>query len=306
LIALLPVGIAHGALDHLVGLELRSKAAIGLVSIEGPCFYAAYIAAAAAVLGLWFLAPVAASVGFLAIAAFHFGQGDVYWSRRFGLAARIDSVGYRLSLMAARSALPIVMPLAAWPDVFSDVAGAVANRLFGRSNWTVPIRMIECGWIALFIVVCMQMLWSARFLLSSHAAIRRAAAADFAETALLVATFAFIPPVLALGVYFHAWHSLRHIARLLLITKSTRRFIASGRWAAAVWEFQWTALPMTCGALAMALGLAFVLGRSLISVVDLGALALVALSALTLPHVLVVSGMDARQDVWSTGSGRNS
>jgi hypothetical protein len=56
---------------------------------------------------------------------------------------------------------------------------------------------------------------------------------------------------------------------------------------------------MTCGALALMLGLGAVIGRGLASSSDIGLIALVGLSALTLPHVLVVVWMDARQGVWS-------
>ena len=45
-------------------------------------------------------------------------------------------------------------------------------------------------------------------------------------------------------------------------------------------------------------------GRSLGSPGDLGRLVLVALSALTLPHVLIVALMDTRQGVWAARSGR--
>ena len=76
--------------------------------------------------------------------------------------------------------------------------------------------------------------------------------------------------------------------------------VASAGFLAAFWEFQKGALPMTCESLAVASSLGFVVGRTRMSVVDLGALARVALSALTLPHVLVV----ARQGVWSTRPGR--
>ena len=304
LLGLLLLGISHGAFDHRVGAELRTRDGDRPAAAAGPGFYAAYLTAALVVLALWFASPIAASAGFLAVAAAHFGQGDVYWSRRFGLAARSGSVGYRVSLLLARSALPIGLPLLAWPGEFSGAADALANRLFGRASWSVPPRAIAAGLVGLTAVVGLQVAWAAWLAWGADGPTRRAAAADIAETLLLIATFAAVPPVLALGVYFNAWHSLRHIARLLLIAAPTRGLVASGRLLAAFWEFQKRTLPMTCGALALASGLGFVVGHSRMSVVDLGALALVALSALTLPHVLVVARMDARQGVWSTGPGR--
>ncbi len=304
LLGLLVLGISHGAFDHRVGVELRTQYGDCPDASVGAGFYAAYLTAALTVLMVWFASPIAASACFLAVAATHFGQGDLYWSRRFGLSAWSGSVGYRASLLLARSALPIALPLWAWPSEFSDAADALANRLFGRASWSVPPQTIAAGLIALMAVVGLQVAWSAWLAWGMDGPTRRAAAVDIAETLLLVAMFAVVPPVLALGVYFNAWHSLRHIARLLLIAAPTRELVASGRLLAAFWEFQKRSLPMTCGALALASGLGFFVGRSRMSVADLGALVLVALSALTLPHVLVVTWMDARQGVWSTGPRR--
>lgn len=296
------LGIPHGAFDHRVGAEMGATDG----GRPGMGFYAAYLTAAAAVLALWFASPVAASVGFLAVAAAHFGQGDLFWSRRFGLAARSGSLGYRASLLTARSALPIALPLLASPGELSGAAGVLTGRLFGRASWSIPPPAIGAGLVGLAVVVGLQVGWAAWLARGGDGPTRRAAAADIAETSLLVALFAVVPPVLALGVYFNAWHSLRHIARLLMIAGSTRGLVASGRLLAAFGEFHKGALPMTCGALAIVAGLGLVVGRSLVSVLDLGLVALVALSALTLPHVLVVARMDARQGVWSPRPDRGS
>ena len=299
LFGLFLLGIPHGAFDHRVGAELGTGDGERPGRAAGPGFYAVYLTAAAAVLAAWFVSPIAASLGFLAIAAAHFGQGDVYWSRRFGLAGRSDSVGYRASLLLARSSLPVALPLLASPVDLAGAANALSSRLFGRTGWSIPPGAIGVGLVALAAVVGLQVAWAARLGRRGDGPTRRAALGDVAETLLLVATFAVVPPVLALGVYFNAWHSLRHVARLLMIARPTRELVASGRLLAAFGEFQKGALPMTCGALAIVAGLALVVGRSLASVVDLGLVALVALSALTLPHVLVVAWMDARQGVWS-------
>jgi len=304
LLGLFVLGIPHGASDHRVGAELGLQAGAGPASAAGPGFYALYLTAAAAVLALWFASPIAASAGFLAVAAAHFGQGDVYWSGRFGLAARSGSVGYRASLLLARSSLPIALPLLASPGEFAGAADLLASRLFGRASWSIPPRAIGAGLVVLAAIVGLQVAWAAWLAWGADAATIRAAAGDIAETSLLAATFAIVPPVLALGVYFNAWHSLRHVARLLMLAGATRELVASGRLLAGFGAFQKGALPMTCGALAMVAGLGLVVGRSLVSVVDLGLLALVALSALTLPHVLVVTWMDARQGVWSAGPDR--
>ncbi len=297
LIGLFLVGVPHGAFDHRIGAELGTRT--GDRTAAGLGFYAAYLTAAAAVLALWFVSPALASAGFLAVAAIHFGQGDVYWSRRTGLAARAGSVGYRGSLLLARSCLPIALPLLAHPGELSGAADALASRLFGRTSWSIPPRAIGTGLAVLAAVVGLQVAWAAWLAWKGDRLTKRAAAEDIGDTLLLTVTFAVVPPVLALGVYFNAWHSLRHVARLLMIAAPTRELVASGRLLAAFGAFQKGAIPMTCGALAMASVLGLVLGRSLASVVDLGLVVLVALSAVTLPHVLVVAWMDARQGIWS-------
>ena len=238
LFGLAVVGIPHGVLlDHRIGAELEA----GRLRKSGIRtrwrFYAAYLTAALAVVALWFVSPVAASVGFLGVAALHFGQGDVYWSGRFGLAARAGSVGYRASLLLARSSLPIAAPLLAFPGVLSGAVSTIAARLFGREGWSIPPSVMGWGLIGLGGVVVLQVGWALCLGWSGDGATRRAAAVDIAETGLLAGLFGIVPPILALGVYFNAWHSLRHIARLLLISGSTRPLVDAGRLAAAFGAF---------------------------------------------------------------------
>ena len=304
LIGLFVLGIPHGAFDHKVGEALGRVEGDRSARVAGVGFYAAYLAAAVGVIGLWMVSPLAASAGFLAVAAAHFGQGDVYWSREFGLAERSGSVGYRASLLLARSTLPIALPLLAFPGEFAGAADLLASRLFGRASWAVPLWAIGVGLGVVAAVVLVQIGWAALLAWGGDQTTRRAAACDVVETLLLAVTFAVAPPVLALGVYFNAWHSLRHVGRLMMIAGSTRELVASGRLVSAFAAFQRGAIPMTCGALAMVAVLGLLLGRSVASVVDIGLLALVGLSALTLPHVLVVAWMDARQGVWSARPGR--
>lgn len=297
LVGLLFTGIPHGALDHRVGKELGSRDRTGLAA--GPGFYVAYLGAVAFVLAIWFASPIAASVGFLAVAAVHFGQGDVYWSQRFGLASQSGSRGYRTILLLTRSLLPIALPLLAFPGEFDRAAEMLAMRLFGQASWSIPPQAMGAGLAVLTVVVVLQIVWATWLAWGGDGATKKAALGDVMDTFLLVATFAIVPPILALGIYFNTWHALRHIARLLMITRSANATATSERLLPAFVAFQKSTLPMTCGALAILAGLGWVFGRSLVSVVDLGLLVLVMLSMLTLPHVLVVTWMDARQGVWS-------
>ncbi len=294
LAGLLVLGIPHGALDHRVGEGLgRDDRAVG------PGFYAAYLAAGFVVLVCWFVSPRIASAGFLAVAALHFGQGDVYWSRVAGLGASTRSVGYRFSLILTRGALPIVLPLIAFPTEFTGEVEVMAQTFFGRSGWILPETVIARGIAGLVACVTVQVSWAAWIGLKGDSTHRRAAVLDISETILLAAMFSSVPPVLALGVYFNAWHSLRHVARLMDVSGPTRTLIEDGQTARAIARFARQALPMTGAAAALTMAMGLALGRFGLSTANLGLLALVMLSALTLPHVLVVAWMDWRQGIWS-------
>jgi len=298
-LGLFVLGIPHGALDHRVGLELPSKHSTTPACAAGPGFYAAYLGAAGLVLAAWFAWPIAALLGFLVIAAIHFGQGDLYWSRQFGLAAEAGSFGYRTSLLLTRALLPIVLPFLAFPGELSGPAEHMVNGLFHHGSISIHPEAIGVGMYSLAAIVGLQIFWACWLTRSGEIATRQAAALDIFETLILVGMFWIVPPVLALGVYFNAWHSLRHLARLLLTTKSTRELVESGKWPAALRNLYKNTLPMTFGAMLMMVIVACLVGRFQVSVVNLGLLALVGLSMLTLPHVMVVTWMDERQGIWS-------
>lgn len=299
-LGLFVLGIPHGALDHRVGLELASKRDPTPAFIAGPIFYAAYLAAAGLVLAAWFAWPIAAFSGFLVIAAIHFGQGDLYWSRQFGLAAEAGSVGYRVSLLLTRSLVPIALPFLAFPGELSGPAEYMINWLFGHGSISINPEVIGVGLYSLSAIVGIQIFWACWLARSGEIATRQAAALDIFETLILLGMFVIVPPILALGVYFNAWHSLRHLARLLLTSKSTRELVECGKWPEALRKLYKSTLPMTISVMVMMVIVACIVERSQVSVVNLGLLALVGLSMLTLPHVMVVTWMDERQGIWSS------
>ena len=299
------VGIPHGALDHRVGSELSRGVDQTPGFSAGPWFYVAYLLAAGLVLLVWFLWPSAALTGFLAIAAIHFGQGDVYWSHQFGLASRSDSLGYRTTLLLTRSLVPVALPFLAHPGELFVPAEVLTGPFLGQEKFSIPPQAIGVGLTGLALLVVLQVGYAGWLAQGGDRAIRRAACFDILETVLLVAMFVVTPPVLAIGVYFNAWHSLRHLYRLILTTHSTRELIATGRWLKAWGLLFKKTLPLTIAAVLLISLLPYLLFRFQVSVANLGLLALVGLSMLTLPHVLVVTWMDRTQGVWSPLPGSN-
>ncbi len=100
---------------------------------------------------------------------------------------------------------------------------------------------------------------------------------------MLLALFLAAPPLVAFGVYFGAWHALRHTRRLV-------DFLAPGgeRRAQALAFVRAAALP-TLGALGVLAALWTM--RSHAGIVATGVSLLLAL---TFPHVVVVAALDRR------------
>jgi Brp/Blh family beta-carotene 15,15'-monooxygenase len=122
--------------------------------------------------------------------------------------------------------------------------------------------------------------------------------ADAGEVALLWTFFALVPPILAVGVYFCAWHALRHVARLLLSTDAAAAALAAGDTRAALGRFARDAAPLTAASLAVFALLAVLVPEAPGSRTEFLGLYLVGIAVLTLPHVAVVTWMDLRQGVW--------
>lgn len=304
-VGLLAFGIPHGALDHRVDRESDS-----VVPRLG--FLAGYLGLMGLVLASWWLSPMLALLGFLAVAAFHFGQGDLYWSRALREGVGPDGEladrdgrwpGTRSALfLLVRGLVPIALPVLVFADAFGESANALAGRLFGGSSrWDLPegVRIAGLALVGGLVVLHLGSLVIEALRRPDR---RRIAMEEGAGTALLIALFVAVPPVLAMGVYFNTWHSVRHVARLLPVAGPTREAARLGRLKEALWRFHLATLPTTLIALAMMAALWWIVRDRAGSSADFGLAALAIVSALTLPHVLVVLGMDRSQAVWTIRS----
>lgn len=100
--------------------------------------------------------------------------------------------------------------------------------------------------------------------------------------------FAAVPPLAAFGVYFGAWHGLRHTARLIVRDPRNGADLAAGRLLRPLRRFGVAAAVPTLVAAGSAAGLFFVAGRH----TDLTGTVFTALLALTVPHLVVVAVFD--------------
>jgi Brp/Blh family beta-carotene 15,15'-monooxygenase len=278
-VSILLFGLPHGALDHLVPARLSGAPVLRSVSV----IVALYALLGAATAALWLAAPLLGFASFLLLTWFHWGQGDLYVDRLLGDGAT-GRTGAALTV-AARGAIPMLVPLVAHPDDYALVTAQTAGLLGPHvASPTIPpgARLVAAAVVL--------------GLLLAHAALTgpgRRPRRTALEAVVLVAFFAVVPPVLAVGLYFTLWHSVRHILRLELTDPVAAEELRRGRLLRPFLRFAHEAWPITAIAVVMLLAVALLLRSA-----DLGVY-LLLLAALTTPHAVVVSWMDRRQGTWS-------
>ncbi|RCU46871.1 beta-carotene 15,15'-dioxygenase [Haloplanus salinus] len=279
--SLLLFGLPHGAVDHLAPTRAagrpttpRSMAAVGLAYLVIGGVYAA----------LWIVAPVASAVLFVALTWLHWGQGDLYALDALG-SSHLRGVGVRVGTVVVRGGLPMLVPLLRYPERYRDVVDAWV-ALFGRdlgAVWLVaPDTRVVLG--AAFAGVTVATLAAGY---RDDAAWRL----DAAETLLLWAYFLVVPPLVAIGVYFCVWHSLRHVGRLMGVDDGARAAFRARGTLAALARTGRDAAPLTAVSVVTLVAVGVVAGVDTDPRV-LAALYLVFIAVLTLPHVAIVTWMD--------------
>ena len=298
-LSLVVFGLPHGAVDHLAVPRLLGRKAwpwpvlaVGLL----------YLVLSGLYLALWFAVPAVAFAGFIVLTWLHWGAGDLHALSAYvsGSDAYPRGRMRRALILILRGGLPMLVPLLAFPETYRDIAGSAvslfATTSGGAFSWAFEpsFRLFAGAAFALFAVVTLASGYGS----ARESGARGAWRTDVAETALLALYFALVPPVLAVGLYFCLWHAPRHVARLVLLDPGSAGALEAGRVATAVVRFARDAAPLTAAALVLLLGLYLVVPVTGVGLPTLLALYLVLISALTLPHFVVVSFMDLRQGLW--------
>ena len=285
-------GMPHGAGDYVV----YPRATAGRVTARGvAAVVALYALLGGAYLAAWFLAPVPAAVGFVLLTWFHWGQGDLYVLRDLFGVDHLDSLAGQALAVLVRGGLPMLVPLLGFPERYRAVVDTFVAP-FGASTGTwwlfSPAGRLALGvGFALATVLALARGWA-------RAGDRRGWRLDAAETGLLWVFFLAVPPVLAVGVYFCLWHSVRHIARVVLLEPGAVAALADRRWGRPLGRFALEAAVPTALALALIAGL-WAVAPPAATVAGATGLYLVGIAVLTLPHTVVVTALDRAQGIWS-------
>ena len=286
-------GLPHGALDHLALARTagepatrRHQLAVGVL----------YLGLGGAYAVAWFLAPTDAAVGFVALTWAHWGQGDVY-----PLVALFDGEhprgrGQRGLTALVRGALPMAVPLVAFPATYERVLGWFLAP-FGATTTSLAWLFTTDARFALAVAVAAL---SALALANGYRADGASTAwiVDVGETVVLWTFFLVVPPILAVGAYFSGWHALRHVARLVAVDDDAASALAVGDELGALAAFARDAAPLTAGALVVVAALHLAVPVTPNTLPTLVGLYLVAIAVLTLPHTVVVAAMDRTQGIF--------
>lgn len=191
--AVVLLGVPHGALDVIhAARTLRVRRLQTWVM-----FTAAYVAIAAAVVGLWILAPTASLTVFLLISAFHF-SGDL-------------EAGTPTILRGLHGASPIVLPALLHGEELAELFA----MLIPAAGAEALARTLAAG-APLFLGALLGVLALAalgRLRGATAAPPHAVPTASLIEAAATVLLATLAPPLTAFAIYFCVLHSARHVLR---------------------------------------------------------------------------------------------
>jgi Brp/Blh family beta-carotene 15,15'-monooxygenase len=172
---ILLMGVPHGALDAVFARQF-----VGIRSIAGWGLFAlAYVLAAAAVVGLWWVAPGFFLAAFLLISVFHFsgdpeGETPALFRMLYGgaiilcplalHAAEVSEVFAYLAGVPAAQVIVAALGWAAWPWVVAIGIAAIAGA---RRE---PVRSIELVSVAALLTVAPPLIGFTLFFCCMHSA----------------------------------------------------------------------------------------------------------------------------------------
>jgi Brp/Blh family beta-carotene 15,15'-monooxygenase len=299
LLGMVAMNLPHGGFEHVDNLRRRALAFQGR-------YVALYLGAIGAFVGLFFLAPVAGLALACGVAVAKGGHGGLRVMDATDGTDHIRSRFQRALAAAVRGGTVMVVPLVAWPDTFHSFSAIMVNifepgGLAAVSPYFDVTRPLFAGGFALLVTAHLGLgYW--------RGGDTRSFRVDAAETLLLVAYFVAVPVVVAVGLYFPLWYSMRQVARtaevdaepadgsgglLAPLEADDPRLAALGAWGVmlagavvtgALAAGLWFLSPMPLGGAGLLIGLV--------------AFWSIFVSIIALPHVVVGSWLDRERGIW--------
>ena len=278
LISVLVLGMPHGAIDFFLNsAESKTRTPRGQVSAFG-----GYLIALLLSLVLAVTFPQLSLTLFLLLSVMHFGLAD---ARDIGRFEACPSSRFITALSAAaRGVLLLSLPFF-WSPVESLGVVRAVLRILGDSGFVADapaVATLAATFMSGAIAACAVVVF-ARLRSRSMGA----AAMDVMEVVVIVAAFATLHPLFAMGLYLLTWHSWRH---MLAVWPFLARVNSDGNhpsWSKLFVRLHIASLPLLLPTLTIFLTLAW-WRLDTTSVYGLAAVAIAIFAVVTLPHHLFV------------------
>jgi Brp/Blh family beta-carotene 15,15'-monooxygenase len=278
-LAMITVGIPHGAVDHIISSDLYD---LSNSLTDQALFYLPYLALMLLMGIIWYVSPPVGFFIFLACTIYHFGQADLFYLEVPPVIKNLLYISRGIMIIGL---LVFVNPQVSFP-IMETIAGLAlpVDAIMPFSiyfGWTMALQHILLLGIVTIVIdsESSQSLWY-----------------PVADAVLIAALFFLSEPIIAFAVYFACWHSIGHVKELKDF------FIAQGRnWSVAkFYKHSWLFTAMSVFGLAILYWLNTAFG----SEQQMLALLFILISALTLPHMIVVQLMfDTKQTISERTSG---
>ncbi len=245
LLLILLVGLPHGATDGVIAQYFAAKRLLSFT-----LFLILYSAIAAVACIIWYLAPFAGLVIFMALSISHFGMMDTSESAH---------LPYRGIRIFAHGVMPILIIATAHSketaEIFSILIQDDASELIYLLQIATPIWALIVFWLFLF-----------------QGALGRRAAV---EIGILAIVLMLLPPLWGFALYFCGIHSLRHFRKVIRVFQPLKK------------QFYWMIFAISVFSITFVLTIAYWLtgdnfDNNLIRATFIG------LAALTIPHILLI------------------
>jgi beta-carotene 15,15'-dioxygenase len=272
-------GLPHGAYDFWLLIDTARHKNNKLKHTAK--LLASYFFIACLIIGVWFFFQNFAIVGFLALTVWHFGSGDAVWETADKKDWIISSFGRGFILMFA--------PLTFFPKQ----SGVVLSKLVSRESTEIVGTLLNSAPYIFIFGILLVLINCFAFKSANSNLISQRKSVILLETVLLIIFFWLTTPLLAVTIYLIGVHSWRHLLRIGVYETARNQFEHNSL-RAMIGKFHLRALPITIFSL-FGIGLIFWLWKMRISdLADYTSAYLVLLSALTVPHAILITWSEFR------------
>ena len=252
------VGIPHGAIDNLLFLNNNK-------TISPIRFYSFYLALIVLVIVVWILSPLISFITFMILSAYHFGQSQ------FARYSRINR--FSKAVLYGTWGLAILSGIC----VFNQTE---ILRIISFEADLLAIRTFFTGNMFQVLLICCSVVFLAALLYYQKHIGFRNVAYEITVFLLIQASLFVNPLLLGFSIYFASLHSWEVLQQEFIFLK---KHISPLKW----FNFIFLLTPYTLVSL-VGFGIFYTLSSFNVIAISETLLVFIAISALTLPHSLVM------------------